>query len=379
MTSMNTNPFQIIKHWIDNRQMSAIEKRTIREQLVSYATTHPVKSGLLSPYTFRYATVALASLIIVLGGSAGLATASARALPNQKLYPVKMWIEDFQSKNQDTPEAIIAFETKRIETRFQEATELAMKQRLDDSASAIVQAGLEHSRVAIRNVADTIQNQNPELALAATNDLETSFSSNGKILAAIEKNTGQNIGTIVLAAQVTTKNLATEKIKFEQIVATKPNDATKTATEYKLAVLEKRLTALSPEIVVDTTLAIPAPVATTTSDVAITSMAMTMDAPEPMTKEIPHEDTPEDLVAQAKEKMTAGLYSEALVLLQKAEQILDESKLTKSLEKTYQVQVKTEANLELESPTTIPIIPLPAPTSPSTETTEGASISPVIE
>lgn len=252
------NPFEIIEYWLSKNEMTPEEKRRMKGALVSYVTTHPVKSGLLSPYMFKYATMAVATLVVVLGGSIGITSASMSALPNQRLYPVKLWVEEFKASNQKTPDAVIAFETKRIETRFDEATKLALKQELNDNTSAIIQSGLEHSRETIRSTADTIQNNNPELALAATNMLETTFSSNGKILASIEKNTNQNIGTIVLAAQVTSKKLATEKIKFEQIVSLKPNDDTKSQAVSRLAVLEKKLSNLPEES--------PAPAVTATSD-----------------------------------------------------------------------------------------------------------------
>jgi cytochrome c2 len=45
-----------------------------------------------------------------------------------------------------------------------------------------------------------------------------------------------------------------------------------------------------------------------------------------------------ELVAGAKEQINQGSYSEALVSLQKAEQVIDEANLTKSLEKTYNVK-----------------------------------------
>ncbi len=122
---MNYNPFETIKNILMNQQMTHDEKRHMKMALVSYVSTHPVKSGLVSPYTFRYATLALASLVIVLGGSIGLTSASQQALPTGKLYPIKLWIEEYQAKNQETPAAIIAFETKRIETRFEEAATLS--------------------------------------------------------------------------------------------------------------------------------------------------------------------------------------------------------------------------------------------------------------
>ena len=198
---MKHNPFDTIAYWLSNQKMSSTEKRDMRHVLLEYATTHPVKSGLISPYSFKYMTMALASLVLVLGASVGITSASMTALPNQSLYGVKLWIEEFQANNQKTPEAKIAFETHRITTRFDEAATLAVRRELNDTTSQMIQSGLEHSRESVRTVADSIQDTNPELALQAINNLETTFSSNGRVLATIEQNTNQNIGTIVLAAE----------------------------------------------------------------------------------------------------------------------------------------------------------------------------------
>lgn len=388
---MNQNPFETIKDWLSRNEMSPTEKREMKQRLISYATVHPVRSGLLSPYTFRYATIALASLIIVLGGSVGITQAAKGALPNQTLYPVKIWVEELQAKQQKTPDAIIAFETKRIETRFDEANQLALKHELDDQTSTVIESGLEHSRGIIKNVADTIQNENPELALAATNHLETTFSSHGKVLAAIEQNTGQNIGTIVLAAQVTTTKLATEQVQFEQIVAAKPNIDTQSQAVTQLALLETRLTTTTTNSSSDTLPTSSATVSATTSatttvptlkiGAALKIKTTSATIASSSTTTAP---TASDLAKQAKTKVDGGFYSEALVIIQKANQLLDEQSLTQSLESTYQVQVKdtdtssdpsttdassTPASDSTDSPTTT------APVSSDTTVSANTTIS----
>jgi hypothetical protein len=324
---MNNNPFETIKYWLDKNNLTADEKRRMKTTLVSYVTSHPVKSGLLSPYTFRYASIALASLVIVLGGSIGFTSAAYQALPNSKLYPAKIWLEEYQAKNQKTPDAVIAFETKRIETRFKEATQLAVNQQLDDNSSAIIQAGIEHSRTAIKDIAEKIQDQNPELALSAASTLETTFSSNGKILATIEQNTNQNIGPIVLAAQVTTKKLATEKTKFEQIVALKSNNSTKDAAEKRLAEVQTLLASTAASTDTPDTIAVADTATETPAATAKLSVMMAATMAVPQAKEIapkPPREQAADLIADAKIKMDAGSYSEALVGLEKAGQILDD-------------------------------------------------------
>lgn len=336
--------------WMRDHEMTASEKATLRNALVHYATHHPVSSGLVSPYTFKNMGIVFASLVIVLGSSFGITQASQTALPSQKLYGIKIWVEEFQASIKDTPESKIAFETNRIKTRFNEASTLALQHRLDEATSEIIQSGLEHSRNTIRTVSETLETTNPELALRAFNALETSFSSNTKILAAIEKNTNQNIGTIVLAAQVSTQKIALEKVKFEKIVALAPNSTTETSTNEKLGeVIEKLKDYPSLEVAKvipePTTLAQEADSASTTalmsisasSDESVPSTALLVTTDE--ASELP---TPAALLKQAQKKMDQGSFSEALVTLQKAEQIIDESTLTKKLEAVYNVTTTKE-------------------------------------
>lgn len=328
---MKYNPFETIAYWLKRESLTAIEKKQMRQTLLNYVTTHPVKSGIISPYTFRYAMVALASLVIVLGGSIGVSNASQSALPNQKLYPVKLWIEEFKSGSQKTPVDRIAFETNRIETRFNEATQLAIADQLDNTSSQIIQSGIEHSRQAVRIAAEEVQNSNPEIALAATNDLETTFSSNGKILGTIERNTHQKIGPIVLAAQVTTENLALEKMKYEKIILSKSNASNKDATEKKLNTVTTKLQ-------------------------SIPIIPLSVDTATPITGTLTIQSS---LVEDAKRKIGEGSYSEALVSLQKAEQVIDESKLTKTLEATYNVITTPDP-----APTPLPLVIPELPTVP---------------
>lgn len=355
------DPFNPISQWLQKNNMSGDEKRRMRTVLVHYATTHPVKSGIMSPYTFRYATMAFASLLIVLGGSVGLTTAANNALPTDSLYPVKIFIEEYRAKNQTTPDAIIAFETGRIKTRFNEATKLAVAHKLDDATSSVIQAGIEHSRDAVKSAAESIQDHNPELAVAASSNLETTFSSNGKILATIEQNTNQSLGTIVLAAQVTTEKLAMEKAKYEHMVALKPNDTTKIAAETKLAAIEKILpttpTESTPTVPVATALLSEPTITITTKnapDLSVPSLKKLMVTANvattvpvtintvATTEAAPAKPTAQKLVADAKEKMAAGNYSQALVILGQAEQIINEQNLTETLENTYKLDTTTQ-------------------------------------
>jgi hypothetical protein len=57
-------------------------------------------------------------------------------------------------------------------------------------------------------------------------------------------------------------------------------------------------------------------------------------------------ETPWTLVESAQKKIDAGQYSEALVLLQKASQMIDEDTMTKTLEETYHLKTDTTTSSE---------------------------------
>jgi hypothetical protein len=286
------NPFEIISYWLSQKSMTATEKKLLRERIVSYATTHPVKTGLMSPYAFRFVGVACASLLLVLGGSIGITKASMTALPYQTLYPVKLWVEEFRSNNQPTIEAQIAFETKRLETRFDEAATLAVGQSLDESRALLVQAGIETSQTKIKQLALNLELQQPEASLDALNSLESTLTTSGKLLARIESTTGQSVRPIVLAAQVSTERIAFEKTNLEKLVALQPNEMTQDATVKQFILLQEKINTLK--------------------------------------------DSQKILALQEiKEKIDQKQYSEALVMIKQLDQKLQQTSLTAKLEAEY--------------------------------------------
>ena len=336
--------------------MTETEKRQMRTTIAHYATTHPVKSGLMSPYGFRAAFAIVATLVIVLGGSVGVTSAASNALPNSKLYPIKLWVEEFQASQQKTPQAVIAYETSRINTRFAEATQLAVNHQLDDQTSEIIESGLSHSQDLIKQSANQIATTYPELALAAANSVETAYSSNGKILSAIGKNTNQNLDTFILGAQISTESLAVDKTHYEQIVAMKPNSDTKSAAQLAFAKVQAALPSIQAVTVSATA------DATSTAQVAPVMMMAKIAVPVATTSATP---STSDLLAQAKAKMDAGSYSDALVILQKAQQMIDESNLTQSLETTYKVTADTNSDTPSDA-TQTPATNIPTITAPTT-------------
>ncbi len=352
--------------------MTETEKRQMRTTIAHYATTHPVKSGLMSPYGFRAAFAIVATLVIVLGGSVGVTSAASNALPNSKLYPIKLWVEEFQASQQKTPQAVIAYETSRINTRFAEATQLAVNHQLDDQTSEIIESGLSHSQDLIKQSANQIATTYPELALAAANSVETAYSSNGKILSAIGKNTNQNLDTFILGAQISTESLAVDKTHYEQIVAMKPNSDTKSAAQLAFAKVQAALPSIQAVTVSATA------DATSTAQVAPVMMMAKIAAPAtipsptlPQGKGVTTTPTTTDLLAQAKVKMDAGSYSDALVILQKAQQMIDESNLTQSLETTYKITADTNSDTPSDATqtpaTNIPTITTPDTSKPSSD------------
>lgn len=286
------NPFEIIAYWISQQEMTYQEKRLIRERLVFYVTKHPVKTGIMSPYTFKFLSTAVASLVLIIGTSFGITQASMNALPYDKLYPVKLWIEEFQSNTKKDYFEKIAFENKRLETRFEEAATLAINQSLDESRAMLIQSGIERSQNTIKKMALSLEAEYPDKALDVHNNLEATLNSSSRVLARIESLTGQSVQPIVLAAQVGTEKISQERVALTAAIALQP-------TERIQNLVKKRFETLQ------------------------------------------HQSTDSDIIKEIQAKIDAELFTEALIIIQKTEQKNQEEMRTKKLEEVFDLPEET--------------------------------------
>lgn len=363
---MSYSPIQRIRDHLSHQGLTLKEHADMRSYLLSYATQHPVKSGLFSPYFFSSLRIATTSVAILLVTLIGVTTQAARALPSQTLYPVKIWIEEFQSGLQKTPEATIAFEMERVNKRFEEATALALHDGQDATTTAQLQENLLASRDRIRNAAESLAESKPTVALQAFDQLATSFKSNGKILATLENHSGTEMSPLVLAAHETSQQLNTEKQRFEKIIIAQDTLPSRASLEEHLARItlvleqqpdlevkkdvhedpslltkesEKKIPELAMKEVSPATLAaIQSPTEIPPVDEIKKTESLTPAiSPLLTTQAVTTSDSLSEMVTRTRTLLAEEKYKEVFILLQQIDQQLDEINLTKKLEATYQV------------------------------------------
>ncbi len=162
-----------VKKYSEKIHLSVSERRALRERVVSYMEYHPLakeegassyafteKYVLLSFNTFwtRIASGAALLLLIV-----GIPVAAERAVPGDVLYFVKTEVnESIQSQFADSPYEKIAFETKLIDRRIDEARLLASEGKLTKEVEASI----------AEDVKDHAEAAQDGLAELRTNDAE---------------------------------------------------------------------------------------------------------------------------------------------------------------------------------------------------------------
>ncbi len=187
---MNNNNEQFDKFIrdFDKIRMSANEKNEIRNRLEVFARE---KTTLLqiSPYfthvTFFKKTLAVA-LIAVLFISASK-PASAKALPGELLYPVKIIHEKIVAATIKIPEKKIQFEIKQTETRIKEAVQLAKQKKLDDEKQTQLAVEIKEHVNGVSEKIEEIKQNDPERALTLNSDLKTILKINSEALKEVTK------------------------------------------------------------------------------------------------------------------------------------------------------------------------------------------------
>lgn len=180
-------------------KMTALERRELRERLVSYVEYHPLpesvrtagnvqKSPLLSGETFELVSIfnigkyvgAFATLILLV-----VPLVAERTVPGDVLYPVKVQFnEEIRGTLTLSPYEKVAWETTRLERRIAEARLLASEGRLTPEVEAEVVAAVRtHSDAAHKEIesireTDGAEAAIAEIALASALDVQSEMLAN---------------------------------------------------------------------------------------------------------------------------------------------------------------------------------------------------------
>jgi hypothetical protein len=353
-------------------RLSDIERDTMRTQLVSY-----MGRPIVSPwYMFlRPVGVFLLILAVITGGTVSLSYASTKALPTDKLYPVKLLTEEFVLSTKKTPSEKTDYQVTRVAKRLDEAKELVNQKKLTAEVSQKiadqVKAHVAETNVSIKETIAT----DPKQALEGATNLETTLEvktaelvsaietkqdtapaavtmmaktlapaeDSASVTATIRPDTRSELANVLLTitestnenqrAISKTKDIVVESIKQSDIEGQK---------QKALDSLEEAKTELQKASSAEKT-AIP----TTLGGVEVkTSLDAVIEVKSDNSST---KATQENLLKEAEDLYNQGLYTESLVKSQKLKSIIENKTTTQTLE-----EPKINTEIQKVNTTTIP-------------------------
>lgn len=237
------NYWKQIKTDIENISMTSEERARVRSSLQSYILKHPasIQSPFWSIFFMRPALAGLAGLVILLGSGAGISSASQESLPNEALYPIKIFREEIVSLTKTTPREKADYSIARVEKRLEEATVLAktnklepeLKQKIADNISKHVEEAEEQTRV--------VEKVSPEIALETTTRLETSLEANVKALEVLTAPSEKSDDPILVLVETKAEDARTAKTETEVLVQENPSEDIRIKAEGKLTQIKAEI------------------------------------------------------------------------------------------------------------------------------------------
>ncbi len=206
------------KNFIKNakrEKLSDTERSLLRSRIMEFISYNPIRGKMpvlrerssISIFEVRYFAKAasLVLIIAVVAGGSGVSLAASSALPGDKLYSVKVNVnEGIESTLAMSPEARAVVNSKKVERRLVEAQTLDKENKLSPELQMVVEKKLEEH---IDNLAEDIENLreegNLELALETTSNLTPVLEAHKEILEDTEgENNKNHENTDVLIARV---------------------------------------------------------------------------------------------------------------------------------------------------------------------------------
>ncbi len=175
-------------------------KARMRDALDAYVDLHEVQGGVparraipspfFSSFSFsRVGSSVLAFVALLLMGGTGAAYAAEGSVPGSPLYPVKVAvIEPVQGALITSAEGQAAWHANLASRRLEEATKLAVADKLDPSTQTYLQAKFDTEVTKSSENADAVAvTGDTNAALAVRSDLEARITAHAEILTAVTK------------------------------------------------------------------------------------------------------------------------------------------------------------------------------------------------
>lgn len=179
---------------LKNFNLSQKEKDVLRYKIEQFISFNPIrgevhvpkKSFYFSIFTLRSLgkAVSLVLILLVVVGGTGVSYASTDALPGDKLYNVKINVnEKIEEKLAFTTEAKVTVQTQKVERRLTEVQKLVEKKDFSDEKKEIVKINLEKNVNEVTKSIESLKNEGKiEEALDTTSKITPVLEAHKKVL-----------------------------------------------------------------------------------------------------------------------------------------------------------------------------------------------------
>ncbi len=228
---------------IETISMTSTERARIRSGLQSYILKHPtsIQSPFWSVFFMRPALAGLAGLVILLGSGASLSFASQESLPDEALYPIKIFREELVSLTKTTPKEKADYSIVRVETRLQEATVLAKTNKLEPALKQKIADNISKHVEEVETQTRVVEKISPEIALETTTKLETSLETNVKALEVLTAPEEKSDDPILVLVENKAEDAHTTKTETEVLVQENPSEDIRIKAEEKLIAIKAEI------------------------------------------------------------------------------------------------------------------------------------------
>ncbi len=168
-------------------KMTQQEKESIAKRIELFADTHSLRPSPYQQYYLPFLKKTLSFALVVTLMISLSKPASAKALPGELLYPVKIIHEEIEAATIKEPEERVNFEIKRTEKRIKEAVTLAKEKELDPKTQKQIAQKIEKQVKEVTEKINEIKEEDPKQALSLNSELKTTLKVNSKALKEVTK------------------------------------------------------------------------------------------------------------------------------------------------------------------------------------------------
>lgn len=303
-----------ILHAARRVSLSHVEKEEMKRALRVFMAENPLRTQAYSfsarSFMYRISTHPLiAAIVLVSTLGVGTSYAAQTALPGDRLYPVKVGVNEPLAGILKTSDAEKAQWNASLATRrLEEAEILIARGKMSSAAQQEINANLEERTVRFNNAIESMRRNIHDAARVADaqSGLEVSLNAHARVLADMEERSPENVAPILEKVRAHADDLAHQRGETEDALSSQANDSIKTiATERKHVAEEKIKSNRSRRAVL--------PVVSARATVEVEAAPV----PGTSTREMERGD----------QRLNEGRYGEAYVAFQAAIRDADESKI----------------------------------------------------